>query len=56
MSRTIRFRFDTDTTRRLQEVQQYYLDNDGFVAEHRKRVADGFRARAPKKRPTRQPW
>jgi len=42
MTRTIRFRFDTDATRRLQEVQQFYLDNDGFVAEHQKRAGYGF--------------
>lgn len=42
MSRTIRLRFDTDATRRLQEVQQFYLDNDGFYAEHKKRVGRGF--------------
>lgn len=42
MPRTIRLRFDTDATRRLQEVQQFYLDNDGFYAEHKKRVGRGF--------------
>ena len=31
MTRTIRFRFETDATRRMQEVQQFYLDNDGFI-------------------------
>lgn len=42
MTRTIRLRFDTDATRRMQEVQQFYLDNDGFVAEHRRRAGHGF--------------
>ncbi|MBV8544905.1 MAG: hypothetical protein JO088_09170, partial [Acidobacteria bacterium] len=42
MTRTIRFRFETDATRRMQEVQQFYLDNDGFIAEHRKRAGRGF--------------
>lgn len=42
MTRTIRFRFDTDATRRMQEVQQFYLDNDGFIAEHQKRAGHGF--------------
>jgi hypothetical protein len=42
MPRTIRLRFDTDTTRRMQEVQQFYLDNDGFYAEQKTREGSGF--------------
>ena len=42
MTRTIRLRFETDATRRMQEVQQFYLDNDGFIAEHQKRAGHGF--------------
>lgn len=42
MPRTIRLRFDTDTTRRMQEVQQFYLNNDGFYAEQQKRAGRGF--------------
>jgi hypothetical protein len=42
MTRTIRFRFDTDATRRMQEVRQFYLDNDGFIAEHQQRAGRGF--------------
>ena len=36
MPRTIRLRFDTDATRRMREVQQFYLDNDGFYGEQKR--------------------
>ena len=42
MSRTIRLRFDTDATRRMQEVQQFSLENDGFYGEHQKRAGRGY--------------
>jgi hypothetical protein len=42
MPPTIRFRFDTDATRRMQEAQKFYLDNDGFYAEQKTREAAGF--------------
>jgi hypothetical protein len=42
MPRTFRLRFETDATRRLQEVQQFYLENDGFYREHTQRAGRGF--------------
>jgi hypothetical protein len=42
MPRTIRLRFDTDTARGMREVQQFYLDNDGFYGEQKKREGHGF--------------
>jgi len=38
----MRLRFQTDATRRMQEVRQFYLDNDAFYAEQQKRVGLGF--------------
>ncbi|HYK01054.1 MAG TPA: DUF87 domain-containing protein [Thermoanaerobaculia bacterium] len=42
MTRTIRLRFETDATRHMQEVQQFYLDKDGFYAEQKRRAGRGF--------------
>jgi hypothetical protein len=40
--RTLRLRFETDATRRMQDTQQFYLDHDGFYAEQKKRSGHGF--------------